>query len=170
VAIAALNFLPYWLSPQSSVRYLIPIFPLFGLVLARLLWRAGTAGRRATMRWLGVVIVLKLVFVLVAFPYYQATYRGANYLEAARDVHALAREFPVYSDDWTSAGLSVVVQLDVMRLPKPPVQYPVDGWKDGFLLTKLDAASKGTVVKSYQLGGDRLFLVCRGRACEAPAR
>jgi hypothetical protein len=152
------------------VRYLIPIFPLFGLVLARLLWRAGTAGRRATMRWLGVVIAIKLVFVLVAFPYYQSTYRGANYLEAARDVHARAHEFPVYSDDWTSAGLSVVVQLDVMRLPKPPVQYPVDGWKDGFLLTELDAASKGTVVKSYQLGGNRLFLVCRGRACEAPAR
>ncbi|MGB8435253.1 MAG: hypothetical protein WCE38_13415 [Burkholderiales bacterium] len=170
VAIAALNFLPYWLSPQSAVRYLIPIFPLFGLVLARLLWRAGTAGRRATMRWLGAVIAIKLVFVLVAFPYYQATYRGANYLEAARDVHALAREFPLYSDDWTSAGLSVVTQLDVMRLPKPPVTYPVEGWNDGFLLTELDAASKGTVVKSYQLGGDRLFLVCRGRACEAPAR
>jgi len=125
---------------------------------------------RTTMRWLGVVITLKLVFVLIAFPYYQATYRGANYLEAARDVHALAREFPIYSDDWTSAGLSVVTQVDVMRLPKPPVTYPVEGWDDGFLLTELDAAKKGTVVKSYQLGGDRLFLVCRGRACNSATR
>lgn len=170
LAIAALNFLPYWLSPQSAVRYLIPLFPFFGLLLARVLWRTGAAGVRTTMRWLGAVIALKLVFVLVAFPYYQATYRGANYLEAARDVHALAREFPVYSDDWTSAGLSVVTQVDVMRLPKPPVKYPVDGWNDGFLLTAVDAAKKGTVVKFYQLGGDRLFLVCRGRACEPATR
>ena len=170
LAIAALNFLPYWLSPQSAVRYLIPIFPLFGLLLARVLWRAGDAAMRTTMRWLGAVIVLKLVFVLVAFPYYQATYRGANYLEAARDVRALAREFPLYSDDWTSAGLSVVTHVDVMRLPLPPVKYPGAGWTDGFLLTRLDAAGKGTVVKSYKLGGDELFLVCRGSACGASPR
>jgi len=170
LAIATLNFLPYWLSPQSAVRYLIPIFPLFGLVLARVLWRAGAAGIRATLRWLGVVIALKLVFVLAVFPYYQATYRGANYLEAAKDVHALVRGFPVYCDDWTSAGLSVVTHIDVLRLPQSPVIFPPEGWTSGFLLTELDAASKGTIVKSYQLGGDRLFLVCRGAACDATAR
>ncbi len=170
LAIAALNFLPYWLSPQSAVRYLIPIFPLFGLLLARVLWRAGDAAMRTTMRWLGAVIVLKLVFVLVAFPYYQATYRGANYLEAARDVRARAGTLPIYSDDWTSAGLSVVTHVDVMRLPLPPVKYPGTGWTDGFLLTRLDAAGKGTVVKSYKLGGDELFLVCRGSACGASPR
>jgi len=170
LAIAALNFLPYWLSPQSSVRYLIPLFPLFGLILARVLWRAGAADVHTTLRWLGALVVLKLVFVLAAFPYYQATYRGANYQDTAQDVHVLARQFPVYSDDWTGAGLSVVTHIDIMRLPQSPVTYPVEGWNNGFLLTGIDAASKGTIVKSYKLGGNQLFLVCRGAACEPAVR
>lgn len=170
LAIAALGFLPYWLSPQSAVRYLIPIFPLFGLVLARVIWRAGADGIRTTLRWLGALIALKLAFLLAVFPYYQATYRGANYLAAAQDVHAAARQFPVYSDDWTGAGLSVVTHVDVMRLPQPPVTYPAEGWNDGFLLTGIDAASKGTIVKSYKLGGNQLFLVCRGTACDSMTR
>lgn len=170
LAIAALNFLPYWLSPQSAVRYLIPLFPLFGLVIARVLWRVGTAGIHATLRGLGALIALKLVFVLAAFPYYQATYRGANYLEAARDVHALARRFPVYSDDWTGTGLSVVTHVDIMRLPRSPVTYPAEGWNDGYLLTGTDPAGKGTIVKSYKLGGNQLFLVCRGAACDPTPR
>ncbi|MDH3287354.1 MAG: glycosyltransferase family 39 protein [Betaproteobacteria bacterium] len=170
LAIAALNFLPYWLSPQGAVRYLIPIFPLFGLVLARVLWRAGPAGTRAMVRWVSALIALKLVYLVVAYPYYQATYRGANYLQAASDIHARARGFTVYSDDGTAAGLSVVTHLDIMRIPQSLVTYPQDGWKDGFLLTELDPARKGKVVKSYKLGGDELFLVCRGAACDAAGR
>jgi len=170
LAIAALNFLPYWLSPQGAVRYLIPIFPLFGLVLARVLWRAGPAGTRTMVRWVSVLIALKLVYLVVAYPYYQATYRGANYLQTASDVQARARGFSVYSDSWTAAGLSVVTHLDIMRIPQSLVTYPPDGWNDGFLLTELDAARKGNVVKSYKLGGAELFLVCRGAACNAAGR
>ncbi len=38
---AVLCFLPYWLSPQSGIRYLLPIYPLVALVCARIIWRAG---------------------------------------------------------------------------------------------------------------------------------
>lgn len=61
----------------------------------------------------------------------------------------------------------MALHIDVMRLPQPLVKYPAEGWTDAFLLTELDAARKGTVVKSYKLGGDHFFLVCRGRACES---
>jgi hypothetical protein len=167
IAIAALNFLPYWLAPQSSVRYLVPLLPLAALVLARVIWRAGEPGTRALLRWAAALIVIKLVYLLAAYPYYQATYRGANYLEAAREVNALAGEFPVYADDWTASGLSVVTYLDILRLPRAPVIYPGQDWNDGFLLTEIDPAAKGRVVTSWKLGGDELFLVCRGAACDA---
>jgi len=57
-----------------------------------------------------------------------------------------------------------------MRIPQSLVTYPKDEWTDGFLLTELDAARKGKVVKSYKLGGAELFLVCRGAACNSAGR
>ena len=169
-AIAGLNFLPYWLAPQGGIRYLIPIFPLFALVFARLIWRAGEKALQLTVRWLIVMLVLKLVFVLVAYPYYQATYRGNNYAEAARDVLSVTHGLTLYADDVTAAGLSVVTHLDILRLPEPFVKYPPQRWAEGFLLTGVDAARKGQIVKHYQLGGTRLLLVCRGVACDAVGR
>jgi 4-amino-4-deoxy-L-arabinose transferase-like glycosyltransferase len=172
LAIAVLNFLPYWLSPQGGIRYLVPIFPLFALVLARMLWRAGQGAMRTTLAWLGAAIALKLAFLLVALPYYQASFRGANYLETARDVDARTRYFPLYAMDWTSAGLSVVTHIDVMRLPAPVITYAPQGWDNGFVLAGIADPNLGRVVKAYKLGGDDLYLICRGAACagSSPAR
>jgi hypothetical protein len=61
----------------------------------------------------------------------------------------------------------VVTYLDILRLPRAPVTYPGQEWSDGFLLTEIDPAGKGRVVRSWKLGGDELFLVCRGAACDA---
>jgi len=65
------NYLPYWFAPNSHVRYLVPLYPLAGLVIARLLWLGGPHLLRLTRRWLIAAIVLKLVVVLVVFPLYQ---------------------------------------------------------------------------------------------------
>jgi 4-amino-4-deoxy-L-arabinose transferase-like glycosyltransferase len=170
LAIALLNFLPYWLAPQSAIRYLVPIFPLFGLVLARILWRAGEGALRAALAWLAAAIVLKFAFVAVALPYYQAHYRGANFLEAARDVDSRTRGFPLYAMDWTSAGLSVVTHIDVIRLPAAPVGFPTGDWNNGFALAGVADPTLGRVVKTYRLGGDDLYLLCRGEACAEPVR
>ncbi len=164
-AIAGLNFLPYWLAPQGGIRYLIPIFPFFALVFARLIWRSGEEALRLVVRWLIAILVLKLVFVLVAYPYYQASYRGENYLAAAKDVLSRRGDRRLYVNDLTATGLSVVTHIDILQLPSPPLEWPPESWDDALLLTEVPQAEKDQVLTKYRLGGDDLYLVCRGAAC-----
>lgn len=166
VAMAGLNFLPYWLAPQGGIRYLIPIYPLFAMVIARMIWRAGEDALRLAVRWLVALLAVKLVFVLVAYPHYQATYRGENYLAAAEDVMARVGDRPLYVNDLTATGLSVAAHLDIRRLPAPPLGWPPESWNDAFLLTETPQAEQDRVVTRYRLGGDDLYLVCRGSACD----
>lgn len=167
LAIALLNFLPYWLAPQSAGRYLLPLYPLFALVMARVIWRAGPAAVKTSAAWLVGVLAIKLVFLLIAFPYYQATYRGANYLQTAKEIQEKTRGFPVYATDVTSTGLSVVAYLDVLLLPGGPVVWPPKDFDSGFVVSDGRFPEMGTIVQTWQLGGNTTHLLCRGAACEA---
>ena len=53
------------------------------VVLALVISSAGAQALAVTRRWLIAIIVLKLVAVLLLFPFYQSHYRGENYLAAA---------------------------------------------------------------------------------------
>jgi 4-amino-4-deoxy-L-arabinose transferase-like glycosyltransferase len=163
--ILLVNFLPYWLAPHSHVRYLLPLYPLAGLVIARLLWLGGPQLLRLTRRWLIVVIVLKLVVVTVAFPVYQARYRGANYAEAAQAISGKTRGYPLYTNNVSASGLSVAAYINVARLPQPPLTFPPAQWADGFVITYQPDPQLGEVAAKYRLGGNDLYLLCRGAAC-----
>ncbi|HEX9179470.1 MAG TPA: hypothetical protein VF859_03680, partial [Burkholderiales bacterium] len=131
------------------------------------IWRAGPAAVRTTALWLVGVLAFKLVFLLAAFPWYQATYRGANYLQTAKEIHDSTRGFPVYATDVTSTGLSVVAHLDVLLLPGGPVVWPPKDFQSGFVVSDGRFPEMGTIVKRWQLGGNEMQLLCRGAACEA---
>ena len=160
--IAFFNFLPYWLAPQSSVRYCMPVYPLFALVFSRVLWRQG---RMLTIRVLGAFLAFKVVFMLVLFPLYQSDYRGKNYLDTANAIMEETRGFPLYVTDVSASGLSVTGYLDVLRLPGAPVVFPPEKWDSGFVIAYAENPSLGKTKQVYKLGGDRLYLLCRGRAC-----
>jgi len=170
LAIFLINFLPYWLAPQGSMRYLMPLYPLVGLVTARVLWHAGADAVATTQRWLVGVIALKLVFVLVAYPIYQDRYRGRNYEEAAHDILARTAGFPLYTTDVSASGLSVAAHLDVMRLPAPALTFPPGRWDDGFVLAYRPDDALGRTVRTYRFGGNALHLLCRGQACVATTK
>lgn len=164
--IAALNFLPYWLAPQSGVRYLMPIYPLFALIGARLIWRAGSPAINTTRRWLASAIVLNFVLGLVVFPYYQHKYRGENYALAAADILAHTHGQPLYVADSTTNGLNVTAYINQQRYPQQALQYPPQNLTSGFIIAMTSDAHLERIVKEYQLGGDKLYLLCRGAACE----
>lgn len=163
--ILLINYLPYWLAPQSHVRYLVPLYPLAGLVIARVLWLGGTAALATTRRWLVGLIVVKLLVVLIAFPLYQQRYRGANYQEAARAIIAHTAGYPLYSRDVSASGLSVAAYIDVARLPQPPLVFPPAEWRNGFVIAYKPNPKLGVVAVQYRLGGNDLYLLCRGTAC-----
>ena len=166
LAIALVNFAPYWLAPQSGIRYLMPLYPLAGLVIAPALWRAGPRAVHVAQRWLVVVLALKLAAVLVLFPWYQSHYRGENYAITARQIVERTAGYPLYANNVSASGLSVTAHIDVLRLPRPPLTFPPPTWDSGFVIDYSPDAKLGSVAEHYRLGGNDLYLLCRGAACK----
>ena len=164
--IAGLNFLPYWLAPHGGMRYLIPMYPLFAFVLARLVWRAGDVAIRTTARWLTAAIAFNFVVLLVLFPYYQSHYRGANYQVTAREIIDIAKDQPLYSADTRATGLNVTAYIDQARYPAPALMWPPQNFEHGYVIALSADETLGKVVKKYQLLGDEMYLLCRGSACD----
>jgi len=165
-AITALNYLPYWLAPQSHTRYLVPLFPLAALVFARVIWIAGPRAQVVTVRWFAALFAIKLALVLAIFPYYQKIYRGENYALAAKSILDRIQSHPLYTTNVSASGLSVAANLDVMRLPAPPVAWPPPQWDTGFVISYTPDPGLGRLVERYRLGGNDLYLLCRGAACD----
>lgn len=163
--VTGLCFLPYWLSPQSGIRYLLPIYPLIALVSARIVWRAGESAKALALRWFAGIIAFKLVFALALFPYYQTHYRGENYAQAAQAVMERTRGFPLYANDVRSIGLSIVGYIDAARYPQAPLTFPPAHFDSGFVLSMEADPSLGELAETYTLAGDQTFLLCRGAAC-----
>ncbi|HYR05077.1 MAG TPA: hypothetical protein VEP71_00160, partial [Gallionella sp.] len=164
--ITAFCFLPYWLSPQSSIRYLLPIYSLIALVSARIIWRAGEPARALALRWFAGIITFKFVFVLLLVPYYQSNYRGENYTYAAQEIMRRTNGFPLYVTDNRSIGLNIVGHIDIRRWPQAPLVHPPASWDDGFVLAPNADETLGTVSETYKVAGDQTFLLCRGTACK----
>lgn len=165
--ITGLAILPYWLAPHGGIRYLLPAYPLVALVCARYIWRAGEPSKKLALRWFTGVIAFKFLFALVLFPYYQHAYRGENYVATAHIIAEKTAGFPVYGKDFRSTGENIIGQLDIDRLPLPPVQQPPENWDNGFWLGPDADESIGQVVEKYVVARDEFYLLCRGAACLA---
>ena len=162
----AVNFLPYWIGPQTHIRYIMPLFPLITLIIAYVIWVSGEARVRIALRWLIGAIALKYVLGLWAFPAYEEKFRG-HYAETAAQILEKTRGFPLYVTDVSASGLSVAANIDTLRYPDKPIQWPPAEWDNGFVLSYTADPKLGQVSQRYPLGGNELFLLCRGAACGA---
>lgn len=160
----ALCFLPYWLSPQSSIRYLLPIYPLIALLGARLIWRTGEAGQWLAVRWFTGLLVLKLLFGLLLYPYYQSHFRGENYVNAAHEIAAQTAGMPLYANDPRSITENIVSEIDRLKMPHDLVFAPPLHWDNGFLLA-MQPETGSQVFSKLRVANDELYLLCRGTAC-----
>jgi len=109
------------------------------------------------------------LLVLAVFPYYQERYRGAGYAIAARQIFARTAGHPLYANNVSASGLSVAAHIDVLRLPQPPLVFPPAEWSTGFVMSYSADPALGEVAEHYRLGGNDLYLLCRGAACARPA-
>jgi 4-amino-4-deoxy-L-arabinose transferase-like glycosyltransferase len=169
--IAFINYLPYWLSPHGNIRYLTPIYPVIALVLALVLWGAAQRSAGSILRWLAAAVVVKFVAAVIIFPYYQSHYRGENYALAARAIIARTAGHALYTTDVSASGLSVAGYIDAWRYPQsPPLRWTPGQWDSGFVLSYTPNPQLGAVAERYPLGGNDLYLLCRGAACGSAAR
>jgi len=165
LAILLLNYLPYWLGPKTHIRYIMPLYPLAALAIAAAIWQCGERSRTIATRWLIAAVVLRYIIGLWIFPWYQHTYRG-DYAATAQKISAATQGHPLYATDVSSTGLSVTAHLDTMRYPGPYVRWPPSQWQDGFVLSYAPNPELGQVSATYPLGGNTLYLLCRGVACD----
>lgn len=162
--IALINFLPYWLAPQSGGRYLLPLYGLCALVIAAPLF-ATPASRRLTLRWAVAIIAFKYLAAAWLFPAYTHAKR-ADVAAIAADIQQRTAGMPLYAVDDAWVGLSVVSTLDMARVPAPPLRTPPADLRDGFIIAGVPDARLGQVARAYK----GTFLLCRGTACEAARR
>lgn len=163
--IAFVNFLPYWLAPQSSIRYVLPLYPLIAFGLASRLARFDTIKLRVAIYSIAAVIVLKCVGLAV-FPMYLAKHRG-DAQAVAKALIAAAGPDPIYANDFTSAGLSIVGNVDSSRWPAAPVAVPPKGVEQGWILSREANLPGARIAKVVYLGKERLLFLCVGRSCDS---
>jgi 4-amino-4-deoxy-L-arabinose transferase-like glycosyltransferase len=164
VAVATLlNFLPYWLAPQSSIRYILPLYPFIAYCLGGELSRMSVRTVRIAVWCIASVIALKYV-AMVGFPIYQSTYRGSA-MAVAKDIVAITGTAPVYDDDSTSVGLSIAGNVDALRWPSAPLTWLPGDLHGGWILTRQPGKPATSIVLTRRLGRDTVYLLCSGRAC-----
>lgn len=165
--ITALNYLPFWLGPKSGIRYVMPLYPFAAILIAHVLWNAGPACRRIAVFWLAAAIVFKWGLGLWGFPAYQQKFRG-DYAGTAREIVMQTGGFPLYATDVSATGLAVSAEINVLRHPARPLTWPPGGLQDGFVLSYTENPDYGRKYALFKLGGNELFLMCRGAACDKP--
>jgi hypothetical protein len=74
---------------------------------------------------------------------------------------------PLYTQNVSASGLSVAAYIDVARLPQPPLTFPPVALQDGFVISYEPDPEIGAIAAQYRLGGNDLYLLCRGAACAA---
>jgi 4-amino-4-deoxy-L-arabinose transferase-like glycosyltransferase len=162
--IIIINILPYWLAPQSHIRYLIALYPLIGIVCAYLLWEQNENWYKWINRLLFVVVGLKLLFGIIIYPYYQIKIRGLNYVELAHDLLKTVEGLPIYTNDGRSVGLNIVNELDKENYPKQFITLPPVKWKEGMLIS-INELPNYHLYKTIKVTGDTIYIYCQGTAC-----
>lgn len=163
--IALCNFLPYWLAPQSGVRYLMPLYGLMALWFSAQLWQP-PRHRTLMLRWALAAIVLKVLAAAWLFPAYTTRVRP-DLAGIANEVAKLAPGVPLYADVDAWVGISVVALLDTRPSDsgglRAPLQRPPAGWNHALLLSDHPPAATDPSRRLRDFGN--LALYCRGQAC-----
>jgi len=188
--IALLNFAVCWFAPRwPEARYYMPVFPLMAMCMAYVIWNAGNKALKLTGVFLLVTLLLKLVYVGVM--YYQYELKRPDYRAVAQRIVARVGDQPFYADKYTCQSapvLKAASYINLMRYPKPPLEYQPDdrwgvieldalglfplphnyppslNWNNAFMLGQL-RTQRDTLVAQYAKRKRRVYLFCRGTAC-----
>ncbi|HXD02093.1 MAG TPA: phospholipid carrier-dependent glycosyltransferase [Novosphingobium sp.] len=164
--ILLLAALPYLVTTDNHARHLLPLYPLFAIVVAELALRRGRRLLAPLHAALIAWIVVTIPVALVISPWAQIRQHG-NSAEVAALIDGQTRGHPIYTGDGSSETLAVIAHLDVLRLPAEPIGTGPRNIENGFFLYQAPPPEKaGKEVARYQLGKMSLALLCRGTACK----
>lgn len=158
-----INFLPYWLSPQSGMRYILPLSGIAAIFFSTILIKCKKTSKLA-LKWIIAFIALKWFFSLWAFPFYTEQKRP-NIGAISTDILSIVGDSPLYVHNVAWAGIAVAAEITTKTLPRNPLVFPPVDTTTGYLIDYDDAPipSGWTVVKTYK----NVRLLCIGDACHS---
>jgi 4-amino-4-deoxy-L-arabinose transferase-like glycosyltransferase len=167
-----ISVLPYWLTQSDSPRYLMPLYPLFAMIMTFVVYNSGKALQGIAAKALMATIGIAYIVSLVGFPLYERYVRG-SYADAARMIIAQIGDEPIYAIDHSSTGLSIAANLNVLRAPAAPITRPPPDFASGYVLALRPDIDIGETDLSFEVGRNRngqrtRYLLCRGAACSHP--
>ncbi|MBW8073094.1 MAG: hypothetical protein GJU77_05360 [Ferrovum sp.] len=171
VAMALLNFLPYWIAPHSAPRYVLPEYGLVVLVATYYLTHEPALFQNGILRperWVVGLVLLGLGISAVGYPLYQQRVRGDNYARMASQIEALAGPYPIYTLNWSSVGLSVVALIDSQHFDRSAIVSPPSRLTDGLVIAYTPHDLPGEGWAELEVQAEQLVLICRGKVCAAP--
>jgi hypothetical protein len=120
LSLALINFIPYWISSLQEPRYIMPIYPLVALFLGLFFWN--TTKKEWVVFLCGGLLLIKVLLVCLFFPIYSHEFRG-NYASLAAEVITVIHNEPLYYQDISATGETVLMNIDEQRAPLPPLRW-----------------------------------------------
>ena len=158
------NYLPYWLPPQSGMRYIMPLFPFAAMVMAFLVFYGEPKVRRWGVGVIVFVIAVKFALGIWGFPFFEKRFRGVK--AVARDIVRVAGRDNLYTRDVAASGFTLAAHIDRQLYPNAPITLPPKDFSDGYVISYAPDPDTGNVYKKYRVGNDDVYLLCRGAACK----
>jgi 4-amino-4-deoxy-L-arabinose transferase-like glycosyltransferase len=160
------NLIPYWLGSGFSARYLMPLYPVFALVISHGIAGSGEWAVALLRRLLWLAIGVNIVVAAVDYAYWERAKNG-DQRAAANVIVARAGDAPLYAADDTAGGLSLSAEVNTLRPGKPPLRRPPADWQGFAIAWKPSQVAGVEIAEQLVLGRQVRYLLCRGPVCAA---
>ncbi|RMG92413.1 MAG: hypothetical protein D6703_01970 [Zetaproteobacteria bacterium] len=152
-------FLPFWISAGATPRYLVPLYGFAALLLARMLRQLPEERIKQGILLMGLVLLLKVPYSLLALPYVKDWRPGHDQQAVAREILALTADAPLRTLNDVATGLAVIAYIDVWRGDRPFVRwFRPKRDKRVYVLAERPTPSLGRLVRSWTVRGDDMYL------------
>ncbi len=156
--IIALNYLPYWFAPESSMRYVIIFYGWVALAFTCWIASARPEYQRAAMIIMVCTIVLKVPYSFWILPQVKEAGPHRDQRAVARDILKIAGDKPVRGANNAAEGLAVGTYINMITDDGQFVRNPQPQDRDVFVFTYGPHASYGEPVKTYKLHKTPIYL------------
>lgn len=162
-----INLIPYWFGSGFSARYLMPLYPVFALVMSHGIAGSGEWTVELLRRLLWLTIGINIVVAAVDYAYWVRSKNGDQGTAARIIINRAGDSSSLYAADDTAGGLSLAAEVNTLRPTKPPLKRPPADWQ-GFAIAWKPAHGAGVeVAEPLVLGKQVRYLLCRGPVCPA---
>lgn len=170
--VCLINWLPCWLSwghwPAS--RYYMPLFPLFGLLMAYIIFNAKTKVQNIAFLLVVLLLVFKYLTAPWLFTFIQNRFHNMSNMQSMSEqmINISKKQNRALYIQYAT-GIApiqhVAHTVDVLRWPQAPVIYDRYATEKTYNVVTMTPRAEDHVIKKWPYHNFAWYLMCRGLAC-----